>query len=272
MIAPDTERSLYVAIIPPGVAHIDGVRSAWVADDLTTALLAGMWASIPNDYLLRATSTANLDVGRVAALPMPDSAHPLASALLLRTLRLNCVTNAYSSLWEKLFFDPAWPASETWASEWPELRPIADVEREWTTAVPLRSEYARRAALVEIDALVAVWLGMSADALIAAYRGRFPVLLKYEAVTWFDADGWKLAGNARTIGHRQTKAAWAQLEAYLDDRSEPKTVPPEGFTPPFYKADREKEMRAAHAVFKARLDAATARGEWDPVTRKMVTE
>ncbi|MEU0156961.1 hypothetical protein [Micromonospora fulviviridis] len=133
----------------------------------------------------------------------------------------------------------------------------------------MRSERDRRAALVEIDALVAVWLGMSAEALVAAYRGRFPVLQKYESVIWFDADGRKLAGNPRTIGQRQTKETWAQFEAYQNDKSEPKTVaPPEGFTPPFYKADRVAEMTAAHAVFQARLDAAIARGEWDPVTRK----
>ena len=42
---------------------------------------------------------------------------------------------------------------------------------------------------MEIDALVAVWLGMDADTLVAAYRGRFPVLQKFESVTWFDAVG-----------------------------------------------------------------------------------
>ena len=44
---------------------------------------------------------------------------------------------------------------------------------------------------------------------------------------------------------------------------------PEGYTAPFYKADREAEMRAAHAVFQARLDAAMARGEWDPVQQEV---
>ncbi|WP_030104955.1 hypothetical protein [Actinoalloteichus caeruleus] len=121
--------------------------------------------------------------------------------------------------------------------------------------------------MVEIDALVAVWLGMDADALIAAYRGRFPVLRKYEAVTWFDADGWKLAGNPRTSGQRQSKESWAQFEAY---RAAPDTVPvPEGYTAPFHKADRETEMREAHAVFQARLDAAVARGEWDPARQEV---
>ncbi|HWG99613.1 MAG TPA: hypothetical protein VNV66_09875, partial [Pilimelia sp.] len=139
---------------------------------------------------------------------------------------------------------------------------------DWRRETPLRTERARRSALVEIDALVAVWLGMSADALVAAYRGRFPVLQKYEAVTWFDAEGWKLAGNARTIGQRQTKQTWAQFEAY---RKDPQNVPPpEGYTPPFHKADREAEMRAAHAAFRTRLDAAVARGEWQPAIREVV--
>jgi hypothetical protein len=122
---------------------------------------------------------------------------------------------------------------------------------------------------VEIDALVAVWLGMDADALIAAYRGRFPVLQKFESVTWFDADGWKLAGNARTIGQRQSKESWREFLAYEESRQ---TGPvPVGYTAPFYKADRETEMREAHAVFQARLDAAVARGEWDPQTREVPT-
>ncbi|MEU6204770.1 class I SAM-dependent DNA methyltransferase [Micromonospora musae] len=268
MIAPNTERSLYNAVIPPGTTHTHGVRSAWIADNRTTALLAGMWSSIPNDYLLRLTGTSNLDVGRASSLPAAQAGHPLASALLLRALRLNCLTSAYSDLWSELY-DPNWQSAETWACRWPGLPLLADVEPEWRPATPLRTERARRAALVEIDALVAVWIGMSAEALIAAYRGRFPVLQKYEAVTWFDADGWKLAGNARTIGQRQTKETWAQFEAYQSDKADPKTVaPPESFTPPFYKADRVAEMEAAHAVFQARLDAAIARGEWEPVTRK----
>lgn len=148
----------------------------------------------------------------------------------------------------------------------------------WQRDTPLRTEYARRAALVEIDALVAVWLGMDADALIAAYKGRFPVLQKYEAASWFDAEGWKLASNARTIGQRQTKETWTQFEAYREavgepspegvlpadpDATLPDATPPDGYTAPFYKANREREMRRAHAYFKQRLDEAVAKGLWD---------
>ncbi|CAL9359444.1 hypothetical protein SUDANB105_00633 [Streptomyces sp. enrichment culture] len=266
MIAPNTERALYAALIPPGAAHVDNVHSLAMPSLASTALVGGFWASLPLDYLLRATGRGHLRGTGVKAMPAPTTNHPLASALLLRTLRLNCLTRAYAELWAELY-DPTWPGYELWACDWPGLQPLHKVTPDWRPDTPLRTERARRSALVEIDALVAVWLGMDADALIAAYRGRFPVLQKYEAVTWFDADGWKIAGNARTIGQRQTKESWAQFEAY---RADPVNAPvPEGYTAPFYKADREAEMRAAHAHFQKRLDEAVARGEWDPVKQEV---
>jgi hypothetical protein len=264
-IAPDTERALYAAVIPPGTTHV-GVYSLALSDARHTALLAGFFASLPLDYFLRATGRSNLHPKAAKAMPSPVSHHPLASALLLRTLRLNCLTTAYADLWRDLY-DPTWSAYEPWALPWPGLQPLHDVTPDWHRDTPLRTERARRSALVEIDALVAVWLGMDADALIAAYRGRFPVLQKYEAVTWFDTEGWKLAGNARTIGQRQTKETWTQFQAY---RADPDNAPvPEGYTAPFYKADRETEMREAHAYFQKRLDEAVARGEWDPVKQEV---
>jgi hypothetical protein len=265
-VASDTERALYAALIPPGATHVDGVNSLAMASSRNTALVAGFWASLPLDYFLRATARTNLWGAVARAMPAPHSDHPLASALLVRALRLNCLTRAYGDLWAKLY-DPTWPAYEPWACDWPGLQPLHEVTPDWRPDTPLRTERARRSALVEIDALVAVWLGMDVDALIAAYRGRFPVLQKYESVTWFDADGWKIAGNARTIGQRQTKESWAQFEAYQAD---PANSPvPEGYTAPFYKADREAEMRAAHAYFQKRLDDAVARGEWDPVKQEV---
>ncbi|MFE9802998.1 hypothetical protein ACFYP6_29735 [Streptomyces goshikiensis] len=266
MIAPNTERALYAAMVPPGTAHVDNVHSLSMPDPASTVLVAGFWASLPMDYFLRATGRGHLRGTGVKAMPAPATEHPLAPALLLRTLRLNCLTRAYADLWAELY-DPTWPAYEPWACDWPGLQPLHDVTPDWRPDTPLRSERARRSALVEIDALVAVWLGMDADALLAAYRGRFPVLQKYEAVTWFDAEGWKIAGNARTIGQRQTKESWTQFDAY---RAHPTSAPvPDGYTAPFYKADREAEMRAAHAVFQQRLDEAVARGEWDPLKQEV---
>ena len=47
---------------------------------------------------------------------------------------------------------------------------------------------------MEIDALVAVWLGFEIDEFLAAYESRFGVLADYEDEMYFDANGRKLAG------------------------------------------------------------------------------
>ncbi|WP_415939311.1 hypothetical protein [Streptomyces sp. 039-1] len=256
MIAPDTERALYVALLPTGPAHVHALRSAALPDNRSTALLAGFWASLPVDYLLRTARVRNLDVAPARRLPAPAVDHPLASALLLRTLRLNCLTSAYAELWAELY-EPTWPSYEPWAVQWPDMQPLHQVGPTWERATPLRTERARRAALVEIDALVAVWLGVSADALAAMYKSRFPIMQDFDAVTWFDANERKIAGDRYTYGFGQTKDHYEQFLAY---QKKGRSEPPEGYTTPFYKADREKEMREAHAYFTARLQEATDKG------------
>ena len=257
MIAPNTERSLYAAIIPPGPAHVDSVQSMALADNETTALASGFWCSLPLDYLIRIAGKSDLHVSSAKALPFGSLDHPLSSALLLRTMRLNCLTTAYADLWAEVY-DEAWQA-DTWACSWDGLPPLAEVGPMWGASTPLRTERARRSALVEIDALVAVWLGMDVDALIAIYRAAFPVLNRYEETTWFDANGWKLTGYHRTFGQIQQKNSYDELLAY--NESGGTVPPPEAYTPSFYKANREAEYRQAHAVFSERL--RKARGEGD---------
>ncbi|MFV5992723.1 hypothetical protein ACNPQM_09780 [Streptomyces sp. NPDC056231] len=274
MVAPDTERALYAALIPPGTTHIHAVHSARFSDERLTALVAGFLAALPVDYLLRTAGAGHLDVAQTKRLPAPQEDHPLAPALLLRTLRLNALTTAYADLWSDLY-DPKWPGYEPWAIDWPNLRTeLHDITHTWQRDTPLRTEYARRAALVEIDAIVAVWLGIDADTLIAMYRARFPIMQDFDRVTWFDATERKIAGDRYTYGFDQTKDHWTQFEAYQEAyEKDPKTtVPvPDGYTAPFYKADREREMREAHAYFKQRLDEVVSKGLWDPEKMEVPT-
>ncbi|MET9398443.1 class I SAM-dependent DNA methyltransferase [Kitasatospora sp. NPDC002965] len=265
MIPFDSSRCLHAVLIPPGPAHVHAVYSTALPDNRMTALNAGFWASLPLDYLLRITSRSDLQVAEARKMPAPDPGHPLASALLVRALRLNALTIHYTSLWSELF-DPRWAGYEDWANpNWPHLNPLAEgLTPTWTYATPLRTELERRAALVELDALVAVWLGITADQLIAIYKSRYPILDDYESATYFDATGRRIAQNFNVYGHGQIKQDYLDL---LDHLASPTiTPPPAGYVAPFYKADRPVEMRAAHAHFQSCLDAEIAAGRWAPPT------
>jgi hypothetical protein len=161
-------------------------------DNRTTTLASGFWAALPLDYFVRIAGKGDLRVGEAKTMPSGSLDHPLASDLLLRTMRLNCLTTAYTDLWAEVY-NGTW-RSDGWVCDWPGLPVLGEVGPTWTRDTPFRTERARRSALVEIDALVAVWLGMDIDALIAIYQAAFPVLNRYEDITCFDANGWKIEG------------------------------------------------------------------------------
>ncbi|MFJ3793624.1 hypothetical protein [Kitasatospora sp. NPDC090091] len=266
--AKNTERSLFSAIIPPGPTHVHAVHSLRLQGNLSLALNAGFWASLPLDYLLRVTGRSHLQIAEVQKMPAAIAAHPLAQALVLRTLRLNCITDEFAPIWSELF-RREWLEQEKWAIVWPLIQGAlaGGLSGEWSPRTPLRSEYERRSALVELDALVAVWLGITAEQLISIYRSRYSILADRETEMWFDAAGRRVALDPYAFGYGQSKESYGQLQSHLAD-PEVFSVP-DGYTAPFYKADREAEMRGAHAYFQERLVAAVARGEWDPVKQEV---
>ncbi|MGY5014734.1 class I SAM-dependent DNA methyltransferase [Streptomyces sp. 900105755] len=266
MVPPSNERSLFAALIPPGPSHIFTILSMSMSSRKLLALTAGFWASLPLDYILRITGRKHLQPSDAMKMPVPAEHHPLSFPLLLRSLRLNALTRDYAPLWEELFH-PSWPGYEEWANPvWPTLRPLAShLTQKWQYDTPLRTELERRAALVELDALVSVWLGITADQLAAIYKGRYAVLDEYESNMFFDANGRKIAKAFHAQGVGQEKETYRSLIAHLEDPES--TPPPAGYEAPFYKTDREAEMRAAHAHFQARLDKEIAAGRWTPPKR-----
>ena len=59
----------------------------------------------------------------------------------------------------------------------------------WEWATPLRNYFERRQALVEIDVIAAMALGLSLEDLEMIYNIQFPVLQQNENDTWYDAEG-----------------------------------------------------------------------------------
>ncbi|MBP1159810.1 restriction endonuclease subunit M [Rhodococcus sp. PvR099] len=268
------ERSLHAAIIRPGVAHVHTINSLMVctcaseckqisntvgsADLKRTALTAGLWSSLPFDYLVKVSGKADVQAELVDRFPAPID-HPAWPYLLLRTLRLNCLTRDYAPLWEGLYEGSF--AGDDWTPAFATSLGLGVGERDWTMNTPLRTEFERRAALVEIDALAALMLGLTADHLALMFRAQFPVLRKYEYEMNFDANGRKIAKEHHAQGVKQQKDDYKLLQAYLEgeacgdllDRYTPFPPDENHDSPWFYRPDREAEMRTAYAEFERRL-------------------
>ncbi|MFF2159592.1 Eco57I restriction-modification methylase domain-containing protein [Streptomyces sp. NPDC058175] len=244
------ERSLHAALIPPGPSHVNTVHALALDCNRHTAIVGGLWVALPLDYLVKVSGKSDISADLISLFPTPLR-HPLTTPLLLRALRLNCLTRDYAPLWDELF-EPVW-LTDRWADPRSSRPPVQAIEPTWTMATPLRTEYDRRMALVEIDALVAVMLGLSAEQLCAMYRSQFAVLRKYEWEMFFAPDGHKIGAATHNVGIRQTPEETAFVKAWAKAARAGDTTPavPEGWVKP----NREAEMTRAHADFTARLHA-----------------
>ncbi|AQA16690.1 Eco57I restriction-modification methylase domain-containing protein [Streptomyces malaysiensis] len=243
-------RGLHSALLPPGPTHVDALHTMALSNNRDTVVVSGLWASLPLDYLVKVSGRANIYPDLTRNFPAPLN-HPLTRSLLLRTLRLNCLTRDYASLWNELF-DARW-LTDRWTSVENTCAPIEEIGEAWSMATPLRTDYERRMATVEIDALVAIIFGLTAAQLCAMYRSQFAVLRKYDWGTFFTTDGHKVGEAKANVGTRQTPEETAFVNAWAKAAraGDPTPAIPEGWVKP----NREAEMTRAHAEFTARLHA-----------------
>lgn len=133
---------------------------------------------------------------------------------------MNCLTEAYAPLWEEL-------TGETWTSD-----------------TPLRNAWERQLAQIEIDAIVAHSLGITADELCMIYRTQFPVMRRYDEEDRFDTNG-RLVPKEILKADAKLKDGQELSQAdrtWIHPQSQVKYV----FEYPFRKLDRETELREAY--------------------------
>lgn len=255
MISIVQERSLICAILPPKSAHVFGIISV-VFRELTDVVdLTSLCSSLVLDFYMKTMGATNLQPTRMEPFPMGDDER-FRNALRARTLRLNCVTQRYAPLWEEL-----WQADfrqEAWSLEDERLSPWHTLKEKWEWATPLRNAFERRMALVEIDVLAAMMLGLSLDDLLLMYELQFPVLQKKENDTWYDRHGRVVFTTSNGVG--VDRKTWKSIQHLTEGETYTHTLTSELYAgetmvyeAPFTCCDRVEDYRRAWQCFEARF-------------------
>jgi len=256
------ERTLISAIIPENNSHINGLISIAFKDIKKILLFAGMSFSLPLDFYVKVVGRTNMVGSVMESLPLLDNSC-FSDDIIARVLLLNCLTENYKNLWE----EGRDCTNVTWTKEDARLSSDAFIglTSEWQWSSPLRSDFSRRQALVELDVLVAMALGISLDDLKNIYRAQFPVLISYEKDTWYDANG-RIVFSKKNMGNLAYKRA--EFEAIKDASAGQKfyrtitdDTMPGGpvertieYVASFDHCDREKDYETAWKFFEEKYE------------------
>lgn len=251
MAANTGERTLISAIIPPGTAHVNPVYSGAQADNISEYLpaLQAVTSTLLVDFLIRSRGRNDIHPTDFVKLPVIRPEAPFAGTIILRSLRLNCLTNAYADLWAECW-------DESFLTDTPILerydeRPIGP---DWTEDTPLRRAEDRRNAQAEIDVMVAIMLGVPIDDLCTIYRTQFAVLYDYDhgrgqGAYVYDANGRQLPTPVRQAWEKRQRPT-SNEDMPLSERTH--THPGSGvsyvYDLPFRIRDRESDFRRIHTV------------------------
>lgn len=186
MLDSTHERTLKGGIIPPKASHTNSIISASFNNVEDLLIFTGLSSSVILDYFLKTIRCKNLTSSVLSEMPFEIS-NDLKGSLIVRVLRLNCVNIWYADLWTQAF--NANMSNESWSTTDKRLSPYSILTTEYSAESLLRNDFERRQALLEIDVITALSLKLTFEDLVYIYKSTFGTTQKYEADTWYDANG-----------------------------------------------------------------------------------
>lgn len=254
------ERTLMSAIAPPGCGHVHAVLECSFSNLKKMVLFQAGMSSLVVDFYIKVLGKDSGGINVLRTLPILSG--KFEKALMLRALRLNCVTKHYANLWTSCWSEEY--TNECWSKVDPRLdnKSFSTLTNEWNRTVTLRSDFERRQALLEIDVLTAMAVGMNLQQLISIYRLQFNLVQQYEADTWFDATG-RTVFSSKNMGELTYKRPeWEKVvkgapagkifQRNISDDTMPggpveRTIE---YVAPFDRCDREKDYETAWKFFE----------------------
>ena len=258
MLSQSGSRTIISAIIPTGVAHINGIVSVSFRNKSMLLSAAAVTQSLLGDFYIKTTGRNNLH-SMWMNLPYID----ITIEIIVRILVLHCITTHFTDLWcdcwQVEFRQDRWSKTDTKLDN----TFFSNLTPDWQRFCALRTDYTRRQALLELDVLVARSVGLTLEDLCTIYRLQFPVFRSYEEDTWYDRMGRIVfTPNKGLPGVGLNRATWESIKDWTEGEYavtvQDDTVPggPHErtitYVAPFNRCNREEDYRIAWEDFEQR--------------------